>query len=70
MAVLVAGGVRPQDIGIITPYNAQVALLKERRPPELAEVEISSVDGFQGTSTAEPEQRRESDPISSIGTVE
>jgi superfamily I DNA and/or RNA helicase len=59
VAVLVAGGVRPQDIGIITPYNAQVALLKELRPLELAEVEISSVDGFQG----EPERCFERDDI-------
>ncbi|KXZ43249.1 hypothetical protein GPECTOR_96g715 [Gonium pectorale] len=47
---LVARGVTPNNIGIITPYNAQVALLKELRHerPGLSALEISSVDGFQG----------------------
>ncbi|KAK9834338.1 hypothetical protein WJX81_008466 [Elliptochloris bilobata] len=45
---LLAAGVRPADIGVITPYNAQVALLREMRGEALAAVEISSVDGFQG----------------------
>jgi len=45
---LVQSGVRPLDIGIITPYNAQVALLRELRTDKLQSVEISSVDGFQG----------------------
>lgn len=45
---LTAAGVKPHDIGIITPYNAQVALLREQRTGELAGLEISSVDGFQG----------------------
>ena len=41
---------RCHQIGIITPYNAQAALLKEKRVQSaaLAPVEISSVDGFQG----------------------
>lgn len=37
-------GVNPQDIGIISPYNAQVSLLKK----QLEGIEISTVDGFQG----------------------
>ncbi|KAK2995769.1 hypothetical protein RJ640_010745 [Escallonia rubra] len=43
-------GVRASDIGIITPYAAQVVLLKMLRSKEdkLKEVEISTVDGFQG----------------------
>lgn len=46
---LVAAGVPPAVIGIISPYNAQVALLRELRPrPTLDKVEIASVDGFQG----------------------
>lgn len=45
---LVAAGVRPDEIGIITPYNAQVAVLRELRTDALRAVEISSVDGFQG----------------------
>uniref|UniRef100_A0A7R9YTI7 AAA+ ATPase domain-containing protein n=1 Tax=Chlamydomonas euryale TaxID=1486919 RepID=A0A7R9YTI7_9CHLO len=46
---LIAAGIAPESIGIITPYNAQVALLKELRPDSVAKaLEVSSVDGFQG----------------------
>ena len=46
---LIKAGVPAASIGIITPYNAQVALLKEMRPDRLSgHLEISSVDGFQG----------------------
>lgn len=47
---LVEGGVRSVDIGIITPYAAQVGLLKIMRGEEkmLKDMEISTVDGFQG----------------------
>ncbi|KAI8477001.1 MAG: P-loop containing nucleoside triphosphate hydrolase protein [Monoraphidium minutum] len=46
---LLAAGLSPGDIGIITPYSAQVALLKELRPEKLGPaLEISTVDGFQG----------------------
>ena len=48
---LIAAGVRPLDVGIITPYNGQVALLRELRPASLAAVEINSVDGFQGATS-------------------
>ena len=42
---LLAAGVAADAIGVITPYSAQVALLREL----LADaVEINSVDGFQG----------------------
>ena len=45
---LVLAGVKAEDIAIITPYNAQLALLshclKERYPG----IELGSVDGFQG----------------------
>ncbi|GLC34608.1 hypothetical protein PLESTM_000216800 [Pleodorina starrii] len=47
---LMRRGIAPSSIGIITPYNAQVAHLKELRQ-ELSGssvLEISSVDGFQG----------------------
>lgn len=43
---LVAAGVAARDIGVITPYAAQVRLLRERI--ELPGLEIDSVDGFQG----------------------
>jgi ATP-dependent RNA/DNA helicase IGHMBP2 len=46
---LIAAGLPASLIGIITPYNAQVSLLKEMRPDKYsAQLEISSVDGFQG----------------------
>ncbi|KAL5538142.1 hypothetical protein UlMin_022594 [Ulmus minor] len=47
---LIASGVQASDIGIITPYNAQVVLLKMMKSNEdkLKDMEISTVDGFQG----------------------
>jgi len=59
---LISYGVQKSDIGVITPYNAQVNLIKKsvRHSPELytqtslegqnkiANIEISTVDGFQG----------------------
>lgn len=41
-----AAGVAADDLGVITPYTAQVELL--RRQPALAGVEVSTVNGFQG----------------------
>lgn len=44
---LVKAGLKPEDIAIVTPYNAQVGLLaslKEQYPG----IEVGSVDGFQG----------------------
>jgi ATP-dependent RNA/DNA helicase IGHMBP2 len=43
---LLAAGLPPSDIAVITPYSAQVRLLRERLGK--VEVEIDSVDGFQG----------------------
>eukprot|EP01025_Chloroclados_australasicus_P056243 TRINITY_DN6926_c0_g1_i3.p2 TRINITY_DN6926_c0_g1~~TRINITY_DN6926_c0_g1_i3.p2 ORF type:complete len:200 (+),score=26.32 TRINITY_DN6926_c0_g1_i3:295-894(+) len=45
---LLEGGVDVKDIGIISPYNAQVGLLREMRDEEFSQLEISTVDGFQG----------------------
>lgn len=47
---LVSAGLRPADIGVITPYAAQVGRLRELRNESkgLAALEISTVDGFQG----------------------
>ncbi|URD81660.1 DNA-binding protein [Musa troglodytarum] len=47
---LIECGVQASDIGIITPYAAQVSCLKMMRSKEniLKDVEISTVDGFQG----------------------
>jgi hypothetical protein len=44
---LLALGVPPTDIGVITPYRAQVRLLRDRLA-DVAGLEIDSVDGFQG----------------------
>ena len=41
-------GVSPSDIAIITPYAAQVRLLRELQTVEISPVEIGTVDGFQG----------------------
>ena len=46
-----SGAVDPSDVGVITPYSAQVGVLRDfaRAADEsLAKVEMSTVDGFQG----------------------
>ena len=58
---LLKAGARGNDIGVVAPYAAQVALLRELRADlaqkpkpadpdsaEISSVEISPVDGFQG----------------------
>ncbi len=51
---LLAAGVSPSEIAIISPYSAQVKLLtgmilgEKGEPGELASLEIDSVDAFQG----------------------
>jgi ATP-dependent RNA/DNA helicase IGHMBP2 len=46
---LISRGVSATDIGVITPYYAQVRLLREHLTQEVADgLEIHSVDGFQG----------------------
>ncbi|KAF5750201.1 DNA-binding protein SMUBP-2 [Tripterygium wilfordii] len=47
---LVQSGVQASNIGIITPYAAQVVLLKtlKGKDAKLKDMEISTVDGFQG----------------------
>jgi superfamily I DNA and/or RNA helicase len=46
VAELLAAGLPGQSIAVIAPYAAQVRLLRERI--EAPEVEVDSVDGFQG----------------------
>ena len=42
-------GIQPCDIGVISPYNAQVNLLRDMlRSRKLREVEVGSVDAYQG----------------------
>jgi len=43
---LLAAGIRPTDVAVITPYAAQVRLIGEML--DMPEVEVDSVDGFQG----------------------
>ncbi|KAM8968612.1 DNA-binding protein SMUBP-2 [Sarcophilus harrisii] len=45
---LVDAGVRVGDMAVITPYNLQVDLLRQQLSPKYPELEIKSVDGFQG----------------------
>jgi uncharacterized protein len=41
----IARGLRPEDVMVVAPYNAQVRLLRERLPDP---VEVGTVDKFQG----------------------
>ena len=41
-------GLDRKDIGIITPYAAQVKLIKQLLIEKELKVEVNSVDGFQG----------------------
>jgi DNA polymerase alpha-associated DNA helicase A len=45
---LIDAGIRPDDIAVITPYNAQVALIAQSLKEKYPSIEIGSVDGFQG----------------------
>jgi DNA polymerase alpha-associated DNA helicase A len=45
---LVDAGVRAQDIAVITPYNAQLALIRQLLKESFPGLELGSVDGFQG----------------------
>ena len=45
---LVDAGVLPEDIAVVTPYNAQLALLAHDLKDKFPGIELGSVDGFQG----------------------
>uniref|UniRef100_A0A8C8JZ02 DNA helicase n=1 Tax=Oncorhynchus tshawytscha TaxID=74940 RepID=A0A8C8JZ02_ONCTS len=45
---LTEAGVKPKDIAVIAPYNLQVDLLRQRLSARHPDLEIKSVDGFQG----------------------
>ncbi|XP_010289413.1 PREDICTED: DNA-binding protein SMUBP-2, partial [Phaethon lepturus] len=45
---LVEAGVKARDIAVVAPYNLQVDMLKEHLCHRYPELEIKSVDGFQG----------------------
>ncbi|KXX77337.1 DNA polymerase alpha-associated DNA helicase A [Madurella mycetomatis] len=44
---LVEAGVKPEDIAVVTPYNAQLSILAPLKD-EFPGIELGSVDGFQG----------------------
>jgi ATP-dependent RNA/DNA helicase IGHMBP2 len=48
MRKLLAIGLTPNQIAIITPYNGQVELLRQKLLPDTPGLQIRSVDGFQG----------------------
>ncbi|KAF9355594.1 hypothetical protein BGX26_006371 [Mortierella sp. AD094] len=45
---LMGSGVAAEDIAIITPYSAQNALLRQLLKEDYPDIEIGTVDGFQG----------------------
>jgi DNA polymerase alpha-associated DNA helicase A len=45
---LVSAGVKPNDIAVVTPYNAQLAMLSQLLKETYPEIELGTVDGFQG----------------------
>ncbi|KAH7380415.1 P-loop containing nucleoside triphosphate hydrolase protein [Phaeosphaeria sp. MPI-PUGE-AT-0046c] len=45
---LVDAGVKAEDIAVVTPYNAQLALLAGMLKEAYPGIELGSVDGFQG----------------------
>ncbi|KAF1983128.1 P-loop containing nucleoside triphosphate hydrolase protein [Aulographum hederae CBS 113979] len=45
---LVEAGVLPSEIAVVTPYNAQLALLSRLLKDRFPGIELGSVDGFQG----------------------
>ncbi|KAF1962172.1 DNA-binding protein SMUBP-2 [Byssothecium circinans] len=45
---LVGAGVKAEDIAVVTPYNAQLAILSGMLKEAFPGIELGSVDGFQG----------------------
>ncbi|KAF2838234.1 DNA helicase [Patellaria atrata CBS 101060] len=45
---LVDAGVKAEDIAVVTPYNAQLAILSQLLKEQFPGIELGSVDGFQG----------------------
>ncbi|KAK5062950.1 hypothetical protein LTR84_005026 [Exophiala bonariae] len=45
---LTDAGVRDEDIAVVTPYNAQLAVLSSMLKDKYPGIELGSVDGFQG----------------------
>ncbi|KAF2470149.1 DNA-binding protein SMUBP-2 [Lindgomyces ingoldianus] len=45
---LIDAGVKAEDIAVVTPYNAQLAILSQVLKEAFPGIELGSVDGFQG----------------------
>jgi DNA polymerase alpha-associated DNA helicase A len=45
---LIDAGVKAEDIAVVTPYNAQLALISKLLKEQYPDLELGSVDGFQG----------------------
>lgn len=45
---LLGAGLSPRELAVITPYRAQAALIRDRLQDVSAELEIDTVDAFQG----------------------
>ncbi|TGO90065.1 hypothetical protein BPOR_0081g00180 [Botrytis porri] len=45
---LVDAGLKAEDIAVVTPYNAQLALMSRSMKEAFPGIELGSVDGFQG----------------------
>jgi DNA polymerase alpha-associated DNA helicase A len=45
---LIAAGVKEDDIAVITPYNGQLGVIRDQMKELYPDVEMGSVDGFQG----------------------
>lgn len=45
---LVEAGVKEEDIAVVTPYNAQLAIVSSLLKAKYPGIELGSVDGFQG----------------------
>jgi superfamily I DNA and/or RNA helicase len=46
--ILEAGEITKKDIGIITPYAGQVRAIRNSMSEKLDDVEVKTVDGYQG----------------------
>lgn len=48
IAKLIKDGIKPKQIAVITPYRAQVAKIVAELDDNLVNIEVGTVDGFQG----------------------
>lgn len=48
VTALVNAGLRPSEIAVLSPYNAQVHLLSTSLKPQYPGIEVGSIDGMQG----------------------